>query len=183
MKIRPAEMGDVAAIAMVRVDTWRTTYPGLIPQHVLDAMTYVDSEQNWRSILASKDQARYAYVAEMDNHIVGFAVGGVERGRLPTCDGELYALYLLKAYQRRGIGRRLLLAVAQRLREDDYQCMSVWVLAGNPARHFYQALGGTAVRSVQVEMGGVMVEEVCYLWESLAELVNRLLDEQTTSTD
>ena len=35
LTIRPAEIDDAAAIARVHVDTWRSTYAGIIPQHYL----------------------------------------------------------------------------------------------------------------------------------------------------
>ena len=35
--IREANLADAMAIAMVQVDSWRTTYAGIVPQEYLDA--------------------------------------------------------------------------------------------------------------------------------------------------
>lgn len=36
--VRSARVEDAGAIARVNVDTWRTTYPGIVPQDYLDAL-------------------------------------------------------------------------------------------------------------------------------------------------
>jgi len=38
--IREATVEDSAEIARVQVDTWRTTYRGIVPQSFLDEMAY-----------------------------------------------------------------------------------------------------------------------------------------------
>jgi hypothetical protein len=38
------------------------------------------------------------------------------------------------------------------------------VLADNPARHFYETLGGQQVTKSQIEIGGVKLDEVAYGW-------------------
>ena len=49
----------------------------------------------------------WVYVAENDaGEIVGFACGGPERSGDPVYTGELYGIYVLPEYHRRGIGRR-----------------------------------------------------------------------------
>ena len=45
--------------------------------------------------------------------------------------------------------------------------MLVWVLADNPSRHFYEALGGQYVSAKQIEIGGAMLDEVSYGWRDI----------------
>ena len=45
--------------------------------------------------------------------------------------------------------------------------MCVCVLAGNPARDFYERLGGIELSSRNIEVCGRRLEEVCYLWLDL----------------
>ena len=49
--IRPARAGDAEAIARVRVDSWRETYRGMIPQSYLDAMKLEQSRALWEKVL------------------------------------------------------------------------------------------------------------------------------------
>jgi GNAT superfamily N-acetyltransferase len=71
------------------------------------------------------------------------AIAQVHVAVLPGYDGEFKTLYRLPAYQRRGIGRALFCRLASRLTERSHGAGIAWVLAGNPAFAFYEALGWT----------------------------------------
>jgi hypothetical protein len=47
----------------------------------------------------------------------------------------------------------------------------VWVLADNPARKFYEALGGQYVYDKQVSIGNARLVEVAYGWRNARILV------------
>jgi GNAT superfamily N-acetyltransferase len=104
-------------------------------------------------------------------HVVGFADAGHAREEEQTCDGELYAIYILEPYQRQGIGRLLVRAVARRLLEVQIRSMAVWVLKDNPARAFYERLGGRTIATKPVDIGRRDYEEVCYCWDDVAALL------------
>jgi FR47-like protein len=55
-------------------------------------------------------------------------------------------------------------AVVKRLARAGIDSMLVWVLAANPSRRFYEALGGRQVCEKQIEIGGVMLDEIAYGW-------------------
>jgi ribosomal protein S18 acetylase RimI-like enzyme len=167
--IREATPDDARAIATVHVLSWQTTYRGLLSDRYLDSLDIDDHESRWQRLLASGSGD--TFVAQEGPEIVGFGSCGRERDQDPIYLGELYAIYLLQDNQRRGLGRRLVSAVAERLIELEYRSMLVWVLAANPARGFYEALGGAFVRSRQMEIGGESNEEIGYGWLDAAVLV------------
>ena len=75
MLIREASPSDAAAIARVHVDSWRTTYAGIVPADYLANLSYTRREQFWCDIL-STPTPRAVYVAAQDTgEIVGFASG------------------------------------------------------------------------------------------------------------
>ena len=49
--------------------------------------------------------------------------------------------------------------------------MIVWVLQCNPARFFYEALGGKLVAHRHGSMGGAAIEEIGFAWEDARSLV------------
>src|SRR6185312_11535769 len=105
MLIRKAQLEDAVGIAKVHVDSWRTTYKGIVPDSFLDSLSYEKREQIWRSGI----EANGVYIAEDESgRIVGFASGGAERtGKYEAYIGELYAIYLLEGQQGNGLGRML----------------------------------------------------------------------------
>ena len=171
MHIRLARESDVAAIARVHVDTWRTTYAGLIPDELLARLNYERRESQWRSVLSNPDSTEWVYVAEVgDGQIVGFVSGGPERSGDAEYKGELYAIYLLAASQGKGLGRALTRAHIQRQLEAGFTSMLVWVLAENPSCAFYEALSGQPVREKQEAVGDTILKEVGYGWTDIRDL-------------
>jgi len=169
IQLREAMLRDAGAVARVSVDTWRSAYQGLLPDDVLSGLSYDRRAENFRRTLRAPDRP-FAFVAEDRGHVVGYAMAGRERDLDPVYTGELYALYILDRYQNRGIGRSLISAVATRLAADDRHAMLVWVLSNNPARGFYESLGGKLLRSRPLELGGIVLEEVAYGWADTIKL-------------
>jgi ribosomal protein S18 acetylase RimI-like enzyme len=75
-------------------------------------------------------------------HIVAIASCGPLRDALAGFDGELYVLYVLKSFQGLGYGQRLVTRAAHDLASRGYHSLVAWVLKDNPARRFYERLGG-----------------------------------------
>ena len=164
IRIRPAVPADAGPMSRVHVDTWRTTYAGIMPAEHLASLSYRDRKARWEQILTADRPAESNFVAEtFAGDIVGFAGRGPEREGNPTYRGELYGIYLLGAYQRKGLGRRLVSAVARRLLADGFSSMLVWVLADNhPACRFYESLGGEQFGRKTIAIGGADLAEVSY---------------------
>jgi len=171
VRIREAQVSDAGGIAKVHVDSWRTTYEGIVPGDYLDSLSYEQRTSFWHDRLSDPNSARFAYVAEEDDgDVVGFAVGGPERSGDSVYTGELEAIYRLETHQRRGIGRRLIATVAARLTREGHHSMLVWVLSTNPSRLFYEALGGVEVAEKEIAVGGVNLVEVAYGWRDIHAL-------------
>jgi ribosomal protein S18 acetylase RimI-like enzyme len=173
MRIRQATVADVAAIARVHVESWRTTYKGLLPDDYLANLTYQQREPLWRGILSTPTGPQLVYVAEdTAESIVGFASGGPERSGDPVYTGEVYAIYLLEGWQRQGIGRQLTVTLVRRLIQRGLTSLLIWVMADNPSRRFYEALGGQPVRDRRQMTGGVEVTDVAYGWLDARVLID-----------
>ena len=170
MNIREATLDDAAAIAKVHVESWRTTYQGILPDEFLAGFSYDERELLWREVITSS--RRSVYVAENEREeIIGFVSGGRARDRETLYDGELDAIYLLAPYQRNGIGRQLVVALATRLIEQDIRSLLVWVLAVNPARKFYERLGGQLIDQKPTSIGGESLIEVAYGWRDAHKII------------
>lgn len=173
LQIRAARPGEEATIARVHDACWRATYADLLPPTVLRSSTLADREGLWVDLLAIPVAARCAFVAEdAAGAIVGCAWGGPEESGDPNYRAELLGLYLLGAHQRRGLGRRLVAAVAGSLGQQGHCALLLWALAENaPARRFYEVLGGRLLRERDTPLGGIPVREVAYGWPDLRALL------------
>jgi ribosomal protein S18 acetylase RimI-like enzyme len=167
--IRPATQDDIPGLARVHVQSWLETYSGLVPQEVLDAITLESRVKQWERTF---NQPHGLFVALEHNEIVGFASCGAAQDFLQA-DGELFTLYLLNAFQHRGIGRALWNAVLEFAQVHKWESMVVWVLESNIlAQGFYKHQGCKFVdRRVEV-LRGLKLPEVAYLFDLVAPRVN-----------
>src|SRR5215475_12853210 len=118
--LREAKCEDAHGIAVVHVASWQTTYHDIMPADFLEQLAVEPRERFWAGLLCADprfEPVQFMFVAEDQGQIVGFASGGAERSGKYQYLGELYALYLLKSHQRRGIGRRLVAQVAARMKQ------------------------------------------------------------------
>jgi L-amino acid N-acyltransferase YncA len=172
--IRLARPEDAAAIARVHVAVWNSTYRGLIDDALIDEVTVEQREAMWTDILTAYSETHPVLVAEdFGIGICGFGNAGPLRGEdVLGFSGEFKTLYLLPAYQRRGIGRALLCRLAAELRARGHDSALAWVLASNPACGFYEAMGGTlcAQRLAEDEDEGESPADLAYGWSDLAAL-------------
>ena len=168
--LRDARCEDASGIARVHVDSWRTTYRGIVPADFLAGLSAEAREREWQPVVCAEPRRAFVYVAEDAGHVVGFASAGRARDERQF-QSELYAIYLLEAGQGHGHGRRLVRAVVDGLLELGLPDMIVWVLRENaPARRFYEKLGGVYVREQPITIGSSLLTEVSYAWRSLDDL-------------
>ncbi|WP_101843385.1 GNAT family N-acetyltransferase [Halobacillus sp. Marseille-P3879] len=172
-KVRLAQFEDAEQIANIHIQTWKSTYKDLIDEQDMSNITLENRIALWETILKSPVNGQIAYVVENENgELVGFVSGGKERTKKYRYDGEIYAIYLLKDYQRIGYGRMLISTIAQAMKQMGYDSLLVWVLTRNPSADFYKVLGAKPVEAEEVTIGQGTYEETAFGWEDINELLN-----------
>ena len=173
MILRKAEINDVAGITIVHIETWRTTYKGIVPDEIIQNLSSREKDEKWSQMLKEMIKTEIYYVAEDENgKIIGFAVGGLERSGDPTYKGELMGIYILKEYQNIGIGRTLIKIIVTELLKLGINNMLVWVLKENPYKTFYEKIGGKVIKERLHEK--LKLPVLAYGWDNLEDLLNKL---------
>jgi len=146
--IRPGTPEDAETTADVHVRSWAAAY-------TLRGPTL---EQR----LDLHRRSPPSLVAEVDGSIVGFV--GVGPSRDSDAHGELYTIYVDPAHWGTGVGRELIRAGEERMRELGYRHVVLWVLDVNArARRFYEMAGWAADGERRtIEFVGQSIPEVRY---------------------
>jgi len=163
--VRTAQASDAEVMGQIHVRAWRAAYRGVMPDEYLDNLSDLQRAQMWAEAIQSDADAlprRHLSVVLWDSAVVGFAAAGVESGadeQHPT--GQLYAINLDPAHWGQGLGRTLLRAVTQELRDDGYQDAVLWVVPTNTrAIGLYESERWHADGATQVQdVLGAIVEE------------------------
>jgi GNAT superfamily N-acetyltransferase len=165
--IREATPADVPAIAKVHVLSWKESFVGIVPDPFLEKLTI---ENRIEAFGKRFGEANYQmYVAELENAgVVGFADAGDPRYDVGDYDAELYAIYLFREFQGKGIGRLLFERIKQFLIERGKTSMYLLALEVSPYRPFYEKMGGKLVGKKPVQLMNIDFNAVVYSWESLS---------------
>ncbi len=178
--IRRARPSDAEAIAAVHVATWRSAYPGILPDTYLAGLSLDRQTLLWRRTLTAPPPGHATFVAVASGSdspelqapaVVGFASGGRVRDGTRRNAGEIETLYVADDWRDRGVGRRLMRALAAHLNVIGCRSVVLWVLKENPSRWFYCRLGGRAVAEQTITVGGRAVVQTAYVWEPIGALL------------
>ena len=171
--IRTARPDDAGPIAHVHIATWHAAYAGMIPHSVLLGLSSTSEYKYWRHTIASRSSECAVYVAAAESGaILGYGSAGPARPSGLSFAGEIYTLYVTPDHQGRGLGRGLLHAMFKQLRRQGCGTAMLWVLAANPARFFYDAMGGTLAAQRNERHFGVALDELAYGWADLKDLAD-----------
>jgi ribosomal protein S18 acetylase RimI-like enzyme len=164
--IRQARLQDARAIGRIEVETWRATYAGVLPDNMLLRMSTERQTASWAGFL--RHRAGDVWVAQHEEMgVVGFGNCGPQRDAAIGFGGEVYTLYIAPDAQGLGLGRQLLRALFARLVDCGHRSALVWVVRANPARFFYERLGGRQIMHRPIPVGGQPIEAVAYGWKDL----------------
>lgn len=168
MIIRKADLNDIDGITQVHIESWKTTYKGIVSESYLSNLSFENRKKNWSDIFSNLKQHESVFIAEDTNGtIIGFAMSGRNRNHEFDHAGEIYAIYILSEYQGQGIGRLLFQEAVGSLMEQGYESMMLWVLADNPSLGFYQRLGGTVIGRENIKIGEDYLIELAIGWSEL----------------
>jgi len=168
-EVRPARRGEERAIAEVHVASWRETYRGLISAPTLDRMSVNSRARIWREhLLVPRPGGSVTVATDARGDIVGFGSAGPQREDDRVWDGEIYALYILRAAQRQGLGRRILTSLARTLIDAGCASADVWALNTNTnAAVFYRAMGAEESATRSILYGADRLSETAFVWRDL----------------
>lgn len=175
--IRNAKPGDEDGIVYSGIRGWQNTYKHILP---IDYLTELDSQIPQRKIewglhLQKPEVRLRTFVAEVDQKVVGFATADSNRHKELPFAGEIFAIYILKDYQRTGLGKKLVKALVDMFILREQNSMVIGALKENhQARRFYEDLGGEAVGETVFAVNGINYPETLYGWRDLEALAKKL---------
>ena len=172
--IRPAQFSDCHDLARIQVDSYRSAYAGLLPRSYLDCFNYQEQEQDWQDFFTTHSPDAL-FVAETESGLLaGYALVRMEKSPDGRFDGEVAALHIRRDYQHQSFGRQLMAEAACWIQSQGGKSLFLTVLEGNPARQFYEKLGGVLqpdTRSFWIDDFEAI--EVIYGWEDLNHLIQK----------
>jgi ribosomal protein S18 acetylase RimI-like enzyme len=154
---RESTIDDTAAIQQVLFNTWVASYADFIPMK--DIQWYFNnyySDSNFARMC--DDPTTWNFVAEVKEHVVGYA-----RGKIKAEQHRFYleSLYVLPEFQGRGIGTELLKIVEQKALSNNHSSLWLGVMVQNiPSLEWYRKIGFQFVEESPFQMGKTVVDHL-----------------------
>jgi ribosomal protein S18 acetylase RimI-like enzyme len=167
--IRRARAEDATPIARLHVKTWREAYAGCAPESAVRVLDLPYRHAVWVKMLDAG--TRTILVGEQDRRIVAIGSSGPATSPELEPHGEINYLYVDAALAGRGIGRRMMAALAADLRTRGFTSAALGVVAANAAAiAFYERLGGTRTGRYTDPGPHWRSENLIYVWCDLGLL-------------
>jgi len=174
LEVRTAGPKDCAGIARLQVESYQESYRGIFPARYLRGFTVDEQEQDWQDFLGlSSNHVLHVAVGD-DGQISGYSLGLPGAEGYPPYESELVALHVRRENQRQGLGRLLVSTTSQTLITQGVRSLFLWVLKENPARVFYEKLGGMYLAEKPWQNNqyfGTHILEVAYGWRDIRTLI------------
>jgi len=175
MTIRAAEPSDAAAIARLHAVSWQTAYRSILRDDFLDGPVLSNRSELWSARFHGPARAdQIVLVEDCAGEIQGFACAFLDAD--PEWGTLLDNLHVAPFLKGKGLGRRLLCEVAQRvLQHNSCLRMHLWAYEQNlAARRFYEQLGGEVTEQVAEQApDGTELNAVRYCWSDLRGLAGQ----------
>ncbi len=173
LQTRAASHADVGRLAEILIAATESAFAGRVPPSCLTDLSVAESAANWRRFLQSEPYLTHQerlIVAEHAAEAVGFVLAGKRSADVikdpaiaEAYPREITSLQVAPEWQRRGVGRMLIAAVAPNLTAR----VCVRVLEPNPNRAFYTRLGAELLASQAYDWAGFATRELIYGWQDI----------------
>jgi len=161
--ISKSTINDCKGIAEFITIVWNETYKGIVNDKFLEGLKESE-KQRWLSAEKNFDENNNMQyiIKDDDGKIIGFL-------KLNRTDDnktiEMQSLYLLKDYQKKGIGRKLFEKAFEEARKLRYKKMKIGCLEGNPSNGFYLKMGGKLIGRRKFELPNETLYENVYEYQ------------------
>ena len=160
--IRLANENDCDDLSRLKHQVWTETYRGIYSDEKLDNYDYQKNSDKFLNTI--NNQGVDLYVVEDNNKLVGYMSCGTPYRPYKEFKQEIRLLYLLKDYQRKGIGEELFNIAVNKIKESGYNeyfiCCNKYNLN---AQEFYKKMGGV-VDKVEEDNDDKSIPQVMFVY-------------------
>lgn len=168
---RKATIDDAYGIEYVASHSWKETYYDFMPKSYLDNRIANIENRTERTREFLKNNDNY-WVATVNDKIIGILYFSNSKEEKYINYGYLGAIYILKDYQRFGIGKELFKIALKGLIDMGYNDMYLECLKGNSAIDFYKHFGGKIIDTIDYPISDFSVKADIVEFNDLNNMLN-----------
>lgn len=141
--IRKLKKEDAKELAHNMITMWNDTYKGIIDDDFLEKLHTQEHIFVKRIEIQAEENLNY-FVLELENKIIGWIYYSLTTN-LYQNTAEVYSLYILKEYHKKGYDKLLLNFAIKNIKKNNINKMIIGCLKENPSNDFYKHMGGEII--------------------------------------
>jgi ribosomal protein S18 acetylase RimI-like enzyme len=150
---------EAEGISQMHRKSWHETYDGILPRDKIEEIldqSEADQIRHFQEVSIGNRPEHVFFVAKDDNeNIVGFS--DIRVGKEYT---EVIAMYILKGFQRRGIGTEMLLKSLEKV-PNSCQVTANIIIENRPAIRFFEKHGFNSNGNME-SIGGIRITTLVF---------------------
>ncbi|TDQ17648.1 acetyltransferase (GNAT) family protein [Algoriphagus boseongensis] len=158
IQLKTAVLEDLVKVQSIAHRTWPSTFANILSPEQIKYM--LDWMYNLKMLESQFEKGHIFLLAEEDGNELGFA--GFELNYAERPKAKLHKIYLLPEAQGKGVGKALILELAERSRNSGQKSLLLNVNKYNQkAIEFYQRLGFKEIYKEVIDIGnGYVMDDV-----------------------
>lgn len=143
-KILLAQKSDCELLSKIKREVWETTYRGIYPDKKIDNYDFNENKKYFEQIVENKEIE--LFIVKKDERIIGYMSVGKPIIEYANYEQTIGLLYILKEFQRQGIGEKLFNIAYKLIKGKGYKEFFISCDKYNfSAQKFYKKMGGKIV--------------------------------------
>lgn len=163
--IRKSEKDDCKEIAEFITKTWNETYQGIVNDKFLEELKNTENKRYTNALNNFDEKTNMQYIIKDNDRIIAFLKLSKANDEEYTGCIELQSLYVLKEFQKNGIGKELMKKAFEEAKRMGYKKMLIGCLEENCSNGFYKKMGGKFIKKREFSLPNQTLYENVYLYD------------------
>ena len=166
--VRKGNIDDLEQIIYVNRKTWKTTYQNIIDKDFLENLSLTVSNEELENKKQEIKMGKAHYIVALDdNNVIGMLKFKKSNYNEYENTAEIQALYILKDYQNKGIGKKMVSMAINEMKKQKYKNLIIGCIEKNPSNEFYKKIGGKYIGKREFLLNNKTYQENVYLYENI----------------
>ncbi len=160
--VEKSKKEDCRAIVEFITKTWNQTYRGIVNDEFLDNLEKTEEKRYINAMNSFDKRSNMQYIIKKDNKIIAYLKLSKIKNDEYKESIELQSLYVLKEYQKTGIGKELIQKAFNEAKKAGYKKMIIGCLEENKSNGFYKKMGGKFIKKREFNLPNQTLYENVY---------------------
>ena len=163
--IEKSKKSDCKDIAEFITKAWNESYKGIVNDEFLAGLKDSEEKRYTNAMNNFDDETNMQFVIKDKDKIVAFLKLLKDKDEEKKEYIEMQALYVLKEYQRKDLGKKLMYKAFEETKKNGFNSIIAGCLEDNKSNEFYKKMGGEIIKKREFKLPNQTLYENVYYYK------------------